>query len=597
MLYPRENRFREVHSLDGVWEFQLDPDSAGETRGWATSLPDPQPMVVPASFNELLLHPEARDYVGDMWYLRRFFVPHSWSGRRVVLRFGSVHYRATVWVNGIKVGEHEGGHLPFEMDVSGQVRPGDENTVAVRVNNVLTWTTVPPGYEVTVPGSGRRALDYFFDFYNYAGIHRSVHLYATERTFLEDVVIRTFLEPGRARVSYRLWVGSDGSEQRVRKRVQVLDPEGTVVASDETAADEGELSLASYRLWSPQSPHLYRLQIELIDSHGRPLDAYCEPFGIRTVAVDGDRLLLNDEPIYLTGCSRHEDFYLVGRGEHLPLILKDLNLLKWLGANSFRTSHYPHSEELMYLADRMGFLVIDEAPAVGMSAWGKYPVFVPERINEQTLQTHIRLLKELYWRDKNHPSVIMWSIANEPASDEDGALQYFQQVAQVMRTLDPTRPITAALYASPEQDKIGGLLDVVSVNRYLGWYVDSGWLDAVPGSLKSDLEGWHSKYGKPVMLTEFGADSVAGLHTLPPQMFSEEFQVELLRTYGEVVDSLPFVVGEHVWNLADFMTKQEVRRVVGNRKGVFTRDRQPKMAAHFLRSRWHAKGMRRLTTG
>lgn len=589
MLYPRENRFRDVRLLDGIWEFQLDPDGVGEARDWQVSLPNPEPMAVPSSFNELIRNPDFRDYVGDMWYLRRFVVPYGWTGQRVVLRFGSVHYRATVWVNGVKLGEHEGGHLPFEIDASRVVRPGEENTVAVRVSNVLTWSSVPPGYEVRVPGSGRRALEYFFDFYNYAGIHRSVHLYTTGHTFVEDIVIRTFLEPGRAIVSFRLWTPTGGADHAPRKRVQILDMSGNLVASTETTEEDGEFSLSSYRLWSPESPYLYVLRVELLDSHGRPLDSYSEPFGIRTVAVDGDRFLLNGERTYLTGCSRHEDFHLVGRGAQLAVALKDLNLLKWLGANSFRTSHYPHSEELMYLADRMGFLVIDEAPAVGMSAWGQYPVFVPERINESTLQTHIRLIRELYWRDKNHPSVVMWSIANEPASDEEAALGYFREVAQVMRALDPTRPVTAALYTSPERDRIGALLDVISVNRYFGWYTESGWLDAVPDRLKADLEGWHARYGKPVMLTEFGADSVAGLHALPAQMFSEEFQAELLRTYGQVLDALPFVMGEHVWNLADFMTKQEVRRVVGNRKGVFTRERQPKMAAHVLRSRWQGK--------
>lgn len=582
MLYPQANKLRELQSLDGFWEFQTDPEGIGEHQGWMLGLPHSEPMAVPSSFNELTADPENREYIGDFWYLYRFFVPAAWEKKLSWIRFGSVNYRATVWINGWKVVEHEGGHLPFQAKISDFLNYGAENIVAVKVNNILDWESVPPGFLRKVAGSERETLRYYFDFFNYAGIHGSVHLYATNRVYLEDVVIQTYLEEDKARVKYRLFIAG----LLARQRVALLDAEGNEIVFSEIEAKQGEFLLTDFKLWDIDKPYLYKLKIELFDGDGNCLDQYIEEFGIRTVTIQGERLLLNGKPVYLKGCCRHDDFDLVGRALNLPVIQKDLNLLKWLGANSLRTSHYPYAEELMRLTDRLGLLVIDEAPAVGMNSWGGPPVFDKEKINEQTQANHIRMLKELYQRDKNHPSVIMWSVGNEPNSAEIESRPYFEKVNQAIRDLDSTRPVTLVLCSEAIEDKCGDLFDVICVNRYFGWYTESGNLDAIEGLLKKDLDLWYEKYRKPVMLTEFGADAIAGFHSLPPQMFSEEYQVEFLRRFCKTLDQLDYVIGEHVWVLADFMTAQGVRRVMGNKKGVFTRNRQPKMAAFFLKSRW-----------
>jgi beta-glucuronidase len=582
MLYPQMNKIRELFSLDGCWDFQTDPDGVGEKEGWFDKLPNPEPMAVPASFNELVARPELRDYLGSVWYLRRFFVPASWVGRRIWIRCGAVNYRAMVWVNGKMAMEQDGGHLPFEADAAPWIKAGEENVIAVKVDNILDWTSVPPGFLQNIAGTERPELQYYFDFFNYAGIHRPVQLYTTDSNYLADIVIRTFIEASQARVEFRLAV----SGVSPRRRVQILDATGNLVASQEITGDQGEFQLDTFHFWGPGHPYLYRMVIELLDDQGRICDQYIEEFGIRTVAVQGGRLLLNGEPLYLKGCGRHDDFFLFGRGFNLPLIQKDLNLLRWLGANSFRTSHYPYSEEMMQLCDRLGILVIDEISAVGFHARGQLPVFTPDHAGDATLRNHCRMLAELYRRDKNHPSVIMWSVANEPDSSEPGSLPYFEKVFGAMRALDQTRPVTMVLDALVDQDLCGQLCDLICLNRYYGWYTEQGHLDAIAPRLKQDLLKWHQKYGKPVMLTEFGADTMAGMHACPPQMFSEEYQVEFLKRYCGTLDGLDFIVGEHVWNLADFMTKQGYTRVIGNHKGVFTRDRQPKMAAHYLRERW-----------
>lgn len=185
--------------------------------------------------------------------------------------------------------------------------------------------------------------------------------------------------------------------------------------------------------WSPYNPHLYEMIVKLLSPEGALIDEYTLSVGIRTIEVKDDRLYLNGEPIFLKGFGKHEDFPVIGKGLNLPLIVKDYSLMKWIGANSFRTSHYPYSEEMMNMADREGFLVIDEIPAVGLF-FGKG--------NKRRLSLCKQYLSELIVRDKNHPSVIMWSIANEPHSTKPEAKEFFRQLYEHTRKLDPSRLVT-----------------------------------------------------------------------------------------------------------------------------------------------------------
>ena len=275
--------------------------------------------------------------------------------------------------------------------------------------------------------------------------------------------------------------------------------------------------------------------------------------------------------------------------------VKDIGLLKWIGANSFRTSHYPYCEEMLQLCDREGILVIDEAPAVGLNAGftatgllggnpnGTWKLF-------KTAEHHRQVLRDMVQRDKNHPCVIIWSVANEPASQEDGAKEYFEPLLNLVRELDEQkRPATLVTYegSNPVSCKVAEICDLLIINRYRGWYDTEGNLRGAAALLKGELEGFHKRCpDKPIMLGEYGADTIAGFHDINARIFSEEYQVDFLRAYGEVFDSLPYITGEHVWNFADFATAENIKRVGGNKKGVFTRDRSPKMAAHFLKERW-----------
>ncbi len=415
----------------------------------------------------------------------------------------------------------------------------------------------------------------FFDFFPFCGIQRPVLLHTAPRGGLTDLTVLTEIAGSEGRVRVRV---QGAAEDKATARL-TLKGHGAEVSAEAALVGtaEAELRLPRAELWAPGSPNLYDLTVELM-RNGASFDRYSLPVGVRTIKVEHDALLLNEQPVYLKGCCRHEDFPITGRGLLPALIVKEYSLLQWLGANSFRTSHYPYSEQTMALADRLGFLVIDETPAVGL--------FFAEEGLSRRLELCRQYTRDLIARDKNHPSVIIWSLANEPHSDHPQAEPFFRNLYDLARSLDPTRPITVVSSKGLLEESFR-FLDLLCLNRYYGWYHECGQLDAACDKLSEELDAMHARFGKPLILTEFGADTIPGCHAQPPEMFSEEYQAEMLARYIGVLRSKPFVVGDHVWNMCDFKTGQDVRRMGGmNYKGVFTRDRRPKLAAHRLRELW-----------
>ena len=578
MLYPQSNPFRQCLDLSGFWDLRFDPADQGNQAGWANGFMGGRPVAVPASWNDQFA--DGRDYLGQTWYQTRFDLPWGWNGQqqRIVLRFNSVNYLAEVWLNGVRLGQHEGGHLPFEFDVTPHVRR-EGNVLVVRVEGLLAPDRVPPG---NVPPDPRHTFvnhsfpPTSFDFFPFCGIQRPVLLYVTPHAALTDLTVVTESIGRNGRLRVRL---SRLEDATVTARLSLRGTSFMAETQVSGATAAVELSVPDAILWSPDLPHLYDLMVELARG-GEVFDRYTLSIGMRTINVEGDALLLNGQPVYLKGFGRHEDFPVTGRGLVPAVIIKDYALMKWVGANSFRTTHYPYSEQMMDLADRLGFLVIDETPAVGL--------FFAEEGLQRRLNLCRQYTQELIARDKNHPSVIMWSLANEPHSEHPNAKAFFRHLYDLAKSLDPTRPTTLASYKGVAEESFD-FCDVLTLNRYFGWYTDSGQIDIGCANLAAELDAMYNRFHKPLILTEFGADTVAGHHAQPPEMFSEEYQADMLAGYIQVLRSKPFVIGEHVWNLCDFKTSQDVRRVGGlNLKGVFTRDRRPKLAAHRLRELWGA---------
>lgn len=579
-----------VFDLNGVWDFKLLKADEQYAPGESALCKDMIPMPVPSSYNDIYEGKAFADHVGDMLYKRKLTVTHQMLEGRLVLRFGSVTHKAEVWLNGECLGSHRGGFLPFQFDITGKAREG-ENDLAVVVNNIVDSTTLPAGRVVRqkFPGLPEEIHNLpNFDFYNYSGIMRPVCLYTTPRQYIEDITVYGRMDGS---FSWETVCRGDGEVT-----VKVLDPSGKEVFSAGGRTGTGQLDSVS--LWAPEHPAMYRLEVTLKGTDGE-WDCYEEAFGFREVEIRDCHLCLNGKPVYLKGFGKHEDTPVRGRGFDMAYNVKDIALLKWIGANSFRTSHYPYCEEMLRLCDREGILVIDEAPAVGLhtgfSATGMLGG-KPEGTWSQlkTAGHHREVLRDMVERDKNHPCVVIWSVANEPASEEDGAKEYFEPLVRLTKELDvQKRPVTLVTYegSSPEACKVAELCDVIIINRYRGWYDTEGNLPGAAALLKDELERFHRRCpDKPIMLGEYGADTIAGLHDINSRLFSEEYQADFLKAYGEVFDSLAYITGEHVWNFADFATAENIKRVNGNKKGVFTRDRTPKMAAHFLRKRWKGAG-------
>ena len=590
LLYPHESATRSVRDLSGMWRFQMDPTDQGETQRWfAAGLPRPRPIPVPCSWNDLF--DDARDYFGTAWYETEFHLDPAWKGRRLHLRFGSAVYRAKVWLNGEYLGEHVGGHLPFAFDVTGLAHDGQPNRLSVSVENKPLLDRVPSVpdmrtarmYQVDFPQTA-------YDFFPYCGLHRPVVLFTTPDVHLQDITVTTGLSGGTGAVDLAIavsgaWSGSatvtiSGGPKPVSVSVGVRDGAGA-----------GQVKLPGVRPWSPEDPFLYRLTVRLGgDAAG---DEYALKIGVRTIEVKGSEIRLNGKPIFLTGFGKHEDFPIHGKGLDLPVLVRDYELLKWIGANSFRTSHYPYSEESLMLADEYGLLVIAETPGVSL-------VFMdPPDIIEARLRQLSQATSELVHRDKNHPCVIMWSLANEPIPKPfhtvndvpPGAVEtgtkFFERLFAHARTLDKTRPIALVSVQNGPADWVGQG-DVICTNSYNGWYAVSGQIDEATATLEREIAALRSRHGdKPVIFTEFGADAVAGVHSQPAEMWSEDYQAQLIEAYWRTLRKHPYIVGAHPWAFADFKTAQGIMRVGSlNQKGVFTRDRRPKLAAHKLRELW-----------
>ncbi|TKJ47694.1 beta-glucuronidase [Candidatus Aerophobetes bacterium Ae_b3a] len=575
MLYPRMNEFRDVLDLSGFFGFKLDPDKIGEKERWQEGVEGCRDIAVPASWNEQFL--DTKNYMGLAWYFKKFYLPSAWQGKLIWLRVGSANYYAKVWVNGKFIGEHEGGHLPFQFEITDKVIVGGENMIAIAVENELSPTRVPPGNIPAEDKSSSRNQLYpnvHFDFFPYSGIHRPVYLFSTPRNYIEDITVVTDIENKKGIVDYKIIKqGGDGERGYVHlvgdkvKLYKEIEFRGNLA--------KGRLVVEDASFWSPENPYFYELTVELCSSKGI-IDRYSLSIGIRTIEVRGNKLHLNKKAIFLKGFGKHEDFPIIGRGLNHALIIKDFSLMKWIGANSFRTSHYPYSEEMMDIADKEGFLIIDEIPAVGLF-FGKG--------TERRLTLCKQYLNELISRDKNHPSVIIWSVANEPHSTKPEAKHFFKELYQHAKNLDSSRPVTLVSMLGLKEQSLE-YFDLICLNRYYGWYSEPGQLDLACHKLDQELEELHKIHRKPIILTEFGAGAIAGLHAHPPELFTEEYQAELIKRYCEVVESKPYMAGEHIWCFADFKTAQHSRRAILNRKGVFTRTREPKLAAHLLKRIW-----------
>ncbi len=499
--------------------------------------------------------PTLRYYNGLMWYQKSFDRAPTPAGKRVFLRFGAAEYKATVYLNGQLLGEHEGGFTPFSFDITNVLREKDNNLV-VAVDSVRTADTIPP----TVT-----------DWETYGGITRDVLVIETPATFIDDDFVH-LSKDGRILADVAL-EGANKAGQAVEVSV-----EGTKLSLRGTTDAQGRVSLSApapkgLKLWSPDSPTLYAVTVKTAADH------LSDRIGFRTIETRGEKILLNGKPIFLSGISLHEEEF----GANPARILTPeasralLSEIKYgLHGNYVRLSHYPHSEVTTRMADELGLLVWSEIPVYWSVKWD----------NPATQKVAQKMIAENILRDRNRASIVLWSVGNEtPVSDARNA--FLTALAKEARGLDGTRLISAALLTDRKivdghidmtiEDPLVAQLDVMAVNTYNGWYGNDK-IEDVPATQ------WHSTWNKPLILSEFGADAQYGYHNPAMPRFSEEYQAKFFTNTLAMADKIPYLAGMSPWILKDFRSprRQNVFQKGWNRKGLVSETGQRKMAFKVL---------------
>lgn len=589
-MYPKTTLTREMQSLDGIWHVHYVMKEAAGDPELATMIPaDVEEVAVPASLNEQVSERAKYLHMGEVWYYRRFIVPVSWKEGCTAIRFGAVNYRCEVFVNGVSIATHETGYTPFEAFVPSFCAPGQEYLLAVRVDNKLSSETVPQGN--IPPSVGGVASwrpgnlpDVHYDFFPYSGIHRPVMLInRPEKHLIQTCWTTQSTSSGECVVSAQFeWCGV------IDHLVIAIHELGytEMIEVGEASSISHDFRLPDIQPWSPNHPKLYEIDIRLLCGN-ECIDQYPLSFGFRTVEIKGREFLLNGNPVTMRGVGRHEDIAVIGKGLSLPFLVKDFNLMEWLGVNSFRTTHYPYSEEQLQMADRRGIMIIGETAAntVSMNAVNQDPA-----MKGRLLELHKQHVTEMIKRDYNHPCIVAWSLGNECEMMNHESQGYMSEVVRHTRTLDVSRPISMVSVTVDDVHELDAHeFDFIAANIYPSWYWAQGRLEVIRPWLTKYCDRLWEAYGKPILISEFGADALPGLHHQHALMWTEEYQVKMISEILDVADAHPACFGAHVWNFADYLVGQHTGRVVLNWKGVFTRDRNPKMAAHFLRERWTGK--------
>jgi len=550
----REVRYRDGQLnrwlLGGTWYVRLDPTDQGEAQGLPTnpSLTGWGPTTVPNAWN-------ARDHSDNSqrgtvgWYRKDFTLPSRDATLGWKLRFESVNYRAKVWLNGVLIGEHEGGYVPFELPTTGLVRKG-VNRLVIRVDDRRTGADIPRGYERPNgrPGGG---------WWNYGGILREIYLRSFEGVDVESVRVRTELSDSAERAWLRFGVRLDNpgkSPSRIRLRTTVGDRERM---SRPIRVAGGKSRFVTYsrlvkkpRVWEPGAPELYPVRVEAVHG-GRALSGYSLHVGIRELRVTDDGLLLvNGKRARLFGSDMHEQHPRRGAALRPRDRERDMQLVRDLHARLIR-SHYPLHPEYLEMADRMGVMVWDEVPVFAQG----YKGFQVPGVTEKSL-AYVQAMVE---RDQSHPSVLAWSIANElNGRMTDDQENYIHRAAKLLHRLDPTRLRTLVIFGWPlaPSSDVYHELDALGINSYFGWYEGPNGSTESRRRLGPFLDQMHEYYPElALFVTEYGAESN---HSGPAdQKGTYEFQRDLLRYHAKTYISKRYLNGALTWVLKDFRSRPD----------------------------------------
>jgi beta-glucuronidase len=566
---------RKILSLNGKWNYIIDPYENGfydyrhqpfdESKSGSGGFYDdrvqkdktelieynfdysPQ-MNVPGDWNSQSEKLEL--YEGTVW-LRRKFTANPETGHRYFVYFGAVNYESHIYLNGKKLGVHKGGFTPFQFEVTGKLKAGD-NSLVVKADNTRKPDEIP-----TINT----------DWWNYGGITRDVYLADLPSQFINDYKLQ-LVKGSTNTLSFYAKLGTAAANQQVTVAIPELKLEKTFT-TDSAGEINQQFNSNKISLWSPENPKRYQVFLKIAG------ETIQDQIGFRTIAVEGTNILLNGKSIFLRGISIHdENPLLAGRLRSEGDMRMMLQSAKDMNCNYVRLAHYPHNEEMVRLADEMGLLVWAEVPVYWTIAW----------TNPATYANAKQQLTDLIVRDKNRASVIVWSIGNETPLSEPRH-QFMSNLANVARSLDDTRLVAAALEVHREgntmilNDPLGEKIDLVSFNEYAGWYF---------GGVPSEITKYNFdiKYKKPVVITEFGGDALGGFHADENTRWSEEYQEALYKNQLIMLGKIEALRGMTPWILTDFRSPRRQHPIYQNfwnRKGLISETGKKKKAFFVLK--------------
>ena len=492
-------------------------------------------------------------YEGTVWY-QKYFDIEKRAGQKYVLEFGAVNYHAIVYINGEKIGEHEGGFTSFQFDITDAIESG-RNFIVVKVDNSRARDQVP-----TVNT----------DWWNYGGLTRGVFIAEIPDAHIDDYALK--LSEDMSEITGYVAVKSAERGMPVTLSIPELNISQTLTLGENGKA---EFSIpAAPQLWSPKTPKLYDVAL----SYGE--DSVSDKIGFRTISVSGDQILLNGQAMFMRGISIHEESLLHrGRAHSEADARAALTLAQELGANFVRLAHYPHNEAMVKMADELGLMV-----------WSEIPVYWTVLFdNPQVYAKAETQLAEMITRDKNRASIVMWSVANEtPLSDD--RLSFLGKLIDKTRQLDSSRLVTAAIDTHSMsdneilmEDPLAERLDVIGINSYCGWY----W--AVLEECADKV--WKSEYNKPIIMSEMGGGAKYGLRGTEEEIWTEEFQAAVYRYNLEMASNIEGLAGISPWILKDFLSPRRPLNGIQddwNRKGLVSETGEKKLAWDVLQS-YYAK--------
>jgi Beta-galactosidase/beta-glucuronidase len=580
---------REVKTINEGWEF-IKGDLFGTAQEAQNNIGEWEKTSIPHTWNaDAYTHKGY--YKGIGWYRKQVTIPQSWNNKQLFLKFEAASKSAEIFINGEFVGEHKGGYTAFTFDITPYCSFSSPNIIVVKVDN--SRIDIPP-----ISG----------DFTFFGGIYRDVWLIATAKQHFDmrkmgsdGIFIETpEVTKQQASLTIKGNIQNDATEKkRLLIEHTLLSPEGLIVQTlkrnitinpgETFYFNEKAASVLTPKLWTPENPHLYKIESVIKDAKTKEVvDVLCNYTGFRWYRFDGkEGFFLNGKPYKLRGICRHQDQKPIGVALTDEMHRRDMLLMKEMGANFIRISHYPQDNAIIEQCDKLGMLVWEEIPIIDI---------VPD--TEGYAETCEMNLREMICQHYNHPSVITWGYMNEillvtlrrykeketlqPILDR--TVELAKRLEVVLKEEDPYRVSTMAFHGSNDYNKygLGDITDVIGWNLYQGWY--GGQLNG----FDQFLDNQHNQHPThPIIVSEYGAGSDRRLHSFQPKSFdfSMEYQQKYLEHYLPAMENRDFVAGSTHWNFIDFssaLRDESMPRI--NNKGLVYSDRTPKDVFYYYKA-------------